>query len=146
MFSTKRLLNKIKKFRKDNRITKIAFAKQIGISVSTLSFWEKEEIAFNPNLTHLVNIAKMFGVTPGELLTQGKNASSSVSGSEEEKMSKQAAKTSAVKETKTKGKAGKTGSKTASKKTARASVKGQAAKADASEMPRKKRGLARKTA
>ena len=68
MFSTKRLLNKIKKFRKDNRITKIAFAKQIGISVSTLSFWEKEEIAFNPNLTHLVNIAKMFGVTPGELL------------------------------------------------------------------------------
>jgi transcriptional regulator with XRE-family HTH domain len=73
MFSAKRLLNKIRAFRKDNRITQIAFAKQIGISVSTLVNWERERSDFNPTLTQIINMAKVFGVTPGELLLQGKD-------------------------------------------------------------------------
>ena len=73
MFSAKRLLNKIRAFRKDNRITQIAFAKQIGISVSTLVNWERERNDFNPTLTQIINMAKIFGVTPGELLLQGKD-------------------------------------------------------------------------
>ena len=73
MFSAKRLLNKIRAFRKDNKITQIAFAKQIGISVSTLVNWERERNDFNPTLNQIINMAKIFGVTPGELLLQGKD-------------------------------------------------------------------------
>ena len=73
MFSAKRLLKKITAFRKQNRITQIAFAKQIGISAATLVNWERERSNFDPSLTQIVNMAKIFGVTPGELLLQGKD-------------------------------------------------------------------------
>ena len=73
MFSAKRLLKKIMAFRKDNRITQVAFAKQIGISAATLVNWERERSNFDPSLTQIVNMAKIFGVTPGELLLQGKD-------------------------------------------------------------------------
>ena len=73
MFSAKRLLKKIKDFRTRNRLSQIAFAKQIGISCSTLSCWEREKRDFNPDLTQIVGIAKAMGITPGELLSQGKN-------------------------------------------------------------------------
>ena len=105
MFSAKRLLNKIRAFRKDNRITQIAFAKQIGISVSTLVNWERERRDFNPTLTQIINMAKIFGVTPGGLLLQGGNAVNAYVKNDEKKQSKRTAKTSlvaAVKETKAK--------------------------------------------
>ena len=73
MFSAKRLIRKIRTFRKQNKITQTAFAKQIGISCTTLSCWEREKRDFNPDLTQIVGIAKAMGITPGELLSQGKN-------------------------------------------------------------------------
>ena len=73
MFSAKRLLKKIRDFRKQKRLTQTAFAKQIGTSCSTLSCWEREKRSFNPDLTQIINIAKAMGLTPGELLSQGKN-------------------------------------------------------------------------
>ena len=73
MFSAKRLLKKIRDFRKQKRLTQTAFAKQIGTSCSTLSCWEREKRSFNPDLNQIIKIAKAMGITPGELLSQGKN-------------------------------------------------------------------------
>ena len=139
MFSAKRLLKKIKAFRKDNRITQIAFAKQIGISVSTLVNWERERNDFNPTLNQIINMAKIFGVTPGELLLQGKDKLSVAEGN-----GKEAAK--AVKGTKTKkadanGKTDKTIVNKAAKTT-----KESASKTDKSATSKKKLGRPRKSA
>ena len=73
MFSAKRLIRKIKEFRKRNKLTQMTFAKQIGTSSSTLSKWESEKTNFNPDLKQIVGIAKAMGITPSELLSQGKN-------------------------------------------------------------------------
>ena len=73
MFSAKRLIRKIKEFRKRNKLTQSAFAKQIGTSSATISKWERETINFNPGLAQIVGIAKAMGITPSELLSQGKN-------------------------------------------------------------------------
>ena len=124
MFSAKRLLNKIRAFRKDNKITQIAFAKQIGISVSTLVNWEREWSDFNPTLTQIINMAKIFGVTPGELLLQGKDKLSVAEGK------------------------GKDNSKTATKQAqlkTKSSIKASASKTDKSATSKKKLGRPRKS-
>ena len=88
MFSAKRLIRKIKEFRKRNKLTQSAFAKQIGTSSSTLSKWEREIISFNPGLAQIVGIAKAMGITPSELLSQGKNTANAPVGDNDKKAQK----------------------------------------------------------
>ncbi len=93
MFSSKRLIRKLKEFRKRNKLTQMAFAKQIGVSSATLSKWEREIISFNPDLTQIVGIAKAMGITPSELLSQGKNTANASVADNDKKAPETAKKT-----------------------------------------------------
>ena len=93
MFSAKRLIRTIKEFRKRNKITQMTFAKQIGTSSSTFSKWESEKINFNPDLNQIVGIAKAMGITPSELLSQGKNTEDVSSENNDKKATKTVKKT-----------------------------------------------------
>ena len=56
----------IEKLRKDNRMTQVELAKQLGISRNAVNAWEMG--TSKPNIDHIVKLAKIFKVTTDYLL------------------------------------------------------------------------------
>ncbi len=73
MFTAKGRGGKIREFRKRNKLTQTAFAKQTGTGRATLSKRGHEKINLNPGLTQIIGIAKVMGIPHSTLLSQGEN-------------------------------------------------------------------------
>ena len=112
MFNTKVMVQKLKSYRKRNKIKQMDFAKKIGVSAPTLSRWEHGSGNFNPKLSQLLSMADVLGITPSELFLQ-EGAAVEEASVKTEKTAKRTGRT-----TRTKAAA-----KTATRKTAQAAAR-----------------------
>lgn len=57
---------KIRKLRKENKISQEALAEKLGVSRQSISLWENDQTI--PSMENIVAIANIFGVSTDELL------------------------------------------------------------------------------
>ena len=63
---------RLRAFRKQQKLTQKQLGQRINISNATISQWE--DGALNPGLTHIVNLCEAFGLSLDDLLDLKKNA------------------------------------------------------------------------